>query len=321
MKRCIFALFLCAFSAGLNAAPVRYTYDGNDFLFIQPDVPSGVSNLSGYLQFDDILAPNLDQYQFTWAELQAINFQFEFTDGESIANDATGGFVSFLPIGGGISTDSTGMITGWKFIIYDGADGIGLSNITTSNQPGSEGDITYYCTELIENGCNGSFAATGIDGAGQWTMSTVPVPAAAWLFGSAIGLLGWMRRKAAQPLSAIGYKEPAFERVSFHPEFVSLWPFSAIQVAGSHRKSRPLPGRKLPFAAIQRRCLLPSRSGQTIRTIPIAIPTGFEKGFNPHFGTRFYSATQLHRSLEARPITPSRRSLTNLHRLRSGRRL
>jgi hypothetical protein len=28
-------------------------------------------------------------------------------------------------------------------------------------------------------------------------VSTVPIPAAAWLFGSAIGLLGWMRRKAA----------------------------------------------------------------------------------------------------------------------------
>jgi hypothetical protein len=126
-----------------------------------------------------------------------MNFQFEFTDGESIANDATGGFVSFLPIGGGISTDSTGMITGWKFIIYDGVDGLGLSNISTSNQPGSDGDITYYCTELIENGCNASFAATGIDGAGQWTMSTVPVPAAAWLFGSALGLVGFLRRRAA----------------------------------------------------------------------------------------------------------------------------
>ena len=25
--------------------------------------------------------------------------------------------------------------------------------------------------------------------------TTVPIPASAWLFGSAIGLLGWMRRK------------------------------------------------------------------------------------------------------------------------------
>lgn len=32
-----------------------------------------------------------------------------------------------------------------------------------------------------------------------WTLTTtpVPVPAAVWLFGSALGLMGWMRRKAA----------------------------------------------------------------------------------------------------------------------------
>jgi len=31
----------------------------------------------------------------------------------------------------------------------------------------------------------------------QWNVQTVPVPAAVWLFGSALGLLGWMRRKVA----------------------------------------------------------------------------------------------------------------------------
>jgi len=35
------------------------------------------------------------------------------------------------------------------------------------------------------------------------SLSAVPVPAAAWLFGSALGLLGWVRRRTASPLSAV----------------------------------------------------------------------------------------------------------------------
>lgn len=31
----------------------------------------------------------------------------------------------------------------------------------------------------------------------QWTFSVVPVPPAVWLFGSALGVMGWMRRKVS----------------------------------------------------------------------------------------------------------------------------
>jgi hypothetical protein len=197
MKRCILALILGAYSAGVSAAAVRYTYQGTDFSFIQAGVPSGVSHLSGYLQFDQILAPNLDQYQFSPTELEAMNYRFEFTDGVSVADNDDGGWVSFFPTGGGISTDSAGMITGWKFIVYDNNTlAVGFSDFSSSNQPGSAGDITTYCTSLIQNGCNSAWASTGLESSGAWTMSTVPVPAALYLFGSALGLLGWIRRKS-----------------------------------------------------------------------------------------------------------------------------
>ena len=39
----------------------------------------------------------------------------------------------------------------------------------------------------------GDLIGLGLDGV---SISAVPIPAAAWLFGSALGLLGWMRRKA-----------------------------------------------------------------------------------------------------------------------------
>jgi hypothetical protein len=46
---------------------------------------------------------------------------------------------------------------------------------------------TGYCTSLPAGSYNGSF---------QYTFSVVPVPAAVWLFGSALGVMGLMRRKS-----------------------------------------------------------------------------------------------------------------------------
>ncbi len=43
----------------------------------------------------------------------------------------------------------------------------------------------------------GTGIALGSTGGERMTFTVVPVPAAAWLFGSALGLLGWMRRRAA----------------------------------------------------------------------------------------------------------------------------
>jgi hypothetical protein len=38
---------------------------------------------------------------------------------------------------------------------------------------------------------------TGNNSIYEVALTPVPVPAAVWLFGSALGLLGWMRRRAA----------------------------------------------------------------------------------------------------------------------------
>ena len=52
---------------------------------------------------------------------------------------------------------------------------------------------------VLDSAFNGDFA-NGLFKTTGFAVTTVPVPAAAWLFGSALGLLGWMRvrtRKAA----------------------------------------------------------------------------------------------------------------------------
>ena len=54
--------------------------------------------------------------------------------------------------------------------------------------PGSPPDSNNQIVEFyINEGDEGVFFAYG-------TITTVPLPAAVWLFGSALGLLGWMRR-------------------------------------------------------------------------------------------------------------------------------
>ncbi len=56
----------------------------------------------------------------------------------------------------------------------------------------SGGEITLSNGGIVSAGGSSSLWSGG-----SISASPVPVPAAAWLFGSALGLLGWVRRRAA----------------------------------------------------------------------------------------------------------------------------
>lgn len=66
-----------------------------------------------------------------------------------------------------------------------------------------DGSITVTLANLTYSSCTAANPLTcgssSSDIFGVWTLtsSTVPVPAAVWLFGSALGLLGWLRRKTS----------------------------------------------------------------------------------------------------------------------------
>lgn len=59
----------------------------------------------------------------------------------------------------------------------------------------------YHMTGLGAGAATTSLLTSNLDlvdpTAGHFLVKVVPVPAAVWLFGSALGALGWMRRKAA----------------------------------------------------------------------------------------------------------------------------
>ena len=59
--------------------------------------------------------------------------------------------------------------------------------------------ITWTGTTLVLRNatCTSSCTTTasGFNGGQRWTFAVVPVPAAVWLFGSALAAMGWIRRK------------------------------------------------------------------------------------------------------------------------------
>ena len=80
---------------------------------------------------------------------------------------------------------------GARDMIYVFSDATGSGgNLTLWNAIGGISGVATSCVAPL-----GSASSTACNGAHWMTFSTVPVPAAVWLFGSAMGLLGVARRR------------------------------------------------------------------------------------------------------------------------------
>jgi hypothetical protein len=94
-----------------------------------------------------------------------------------------------------VGTDGLGDINEWLIDINPTSPGTvstgEWSGTRTRNTSGFVDDQTRYCQT---GAC--SFQGLAISGNNAGTWNIVPVPAAAWLFGSALGLLGWLKRRS-----------------------------------------------------------------------------------------------------------------------------
>jgi len=80
----------------------------------------------------------------------------------------------------------------WTLALFSDTSWFSDGSIIPDNLPESFTSLIVG-GRFNEEGDETGFVIATID---EMTVSTVPVPAAVWLFGSALGLLGWRRRKA-----------------------------------------------------------------------------------------------------------------------------
>jgi hypothetical protein len=176
--------------------------------------PVTAGPLAGLAVYDDVL-------DITWTQDADINGQATWGDHTTWAAGLTlGGFTDWRLPDMDVNGDATvincrgtgsGGVTGCEdnemgFLFWE--EGITFatpgpfSNVLSTQWSGTESAVTAGNAWLIGflNGFQFDFSQAG---AGQaWAVhdgnignAVVPIPASAWLFGSALGLLGWLRRR------------------------------------------------------------------------------------------------------------------------------
>jgi hypothetical protein len=214
MKRIVLTAMTLLFSVISIAAPVRYDYTGNYFTTITDDQYGYVEGaydttmrITGYIVFEDFIDPSSEAYEEpgpNGATYGPAVLEYFFTDGRnSISGDDPPNNQWYL------SADGNGDIEYWyidlegynslsqDFTIYTSRfseysqypDGWGSDNARTSVcDPSEDNDYCAYSDPTFQD--IGHVATRG-----GWTSTVVPVPAAVWLFSSALAGLGWFRRK------------------------------------------------------------------------------------------------------------------------------
>ncbi|MDP2325253.1 MAG: VPLPA-CTERM sorting domain-containing protein [Gammaproteobacteria bacterium] len=182
---------------------MQYHYEGQLLAPLPPDsppylvaaMPAAVTNITATFTIANAVSPGVPG-----AYYQPLSFTL--SDGATtFVNSAPPDYYYIF----WLQADSLGSIESWSVFIEDvefGGDAVGrLKRMYTQGELGfSYEDTTQYCAN-VETQYTGACLATPSRNAfnrpGVWSVSPVPVPAAAWLFGSALGLIGVMRRKVS----------------------------------------------------------------------------------------------------------------------------
>ena len=165
MKKLIALMLLLGWGA-VQAAPVTWTL--NDVTF------DDGGNATGYFDYD------VDTNQFTNINISSATTSWP-NDGDYAPPVSSAGNAASLSVlaGGGFGTV------------------IELTLIFDSNLTNAGGAIALSTSSWEEERDFGSGFVIRSRTLTEGAVSAIPIPAAVWLFGSGLGLLGWFRRKAA----------------------------------------------------------------------------------------------------------------------------
>ena len=172
--RSLFATAFLFLAGSVHALQVQWTVDNAEFI----DIGANPYSVTGTFTYDaDTLAVSNVSIS-----TQSSNYFF--------GTDVSGNGSQF------VFSNSDDSPSHWSRLV--------LEFESPLNNAGGAVNLVYgtpgLSLDLLENGsveCAGTICSTVIAAAdgGSITGSVVPIPAAAWLFGSALAGLGWIRRK------------------------------------------------------------------------------------------------------------------------------
>jgi hypothetical protein len=172
------ALIGLTLSLGANAATVTYEYTGQTYEFLAESPYNSSMTIESSLSFDLATTANL-----SFLDRKADLTSYSIFDGVRTLDSSNSTFLAAR-----FETNSLGSITAWSFQLSPGS--------TPNNE-----DLVIFRSDT---GCYdytrmpGRIEGCSNRGPGTFTgPSAVPIPAAAWLFGSALLGLGLMKRKIA----------------------------------------------------------------------------------------------------------------------------